>query len=151
MGWQIIKGELYQSYNYISMNWYKKAQVIDRELGDSYLPDEDEYAYMAGKDSNYLNLIKNKEWEKLDWNEEKKRNARHHKKMKDIIPLEEEIKVLNQKLEQIKKIAPDYYRKYYPGKYRNDAPPSDIIKKEIMNIERLIRRTDKKISTVMGR
>ena len=116
---------------------------------------------MSGRDDQYLNQLRRKRNDELWWDDEKKRNDRHHKKMKDIIPLEEEIKVLNQKLKQIKTMAPRYFSEYYPGKYRNGfppdypmyrgMPPSNIIKKEIMNIEKLIRRTDKKISTIMGR
>ena len=62
------------------MNWYKRSQVIDRELGNRYLPDEEEYAYMSGRDDQYLNKLRRKRNDELWWKDEEKRNARHHKK-----------------------------------------------------------------------
>jgi hypothetical protein len=34
------------------MNWYKKSRIIDRRLGDPYIPDEEEYTFLTGKDPN---------------------------------------------------------------------------------------------------
>jgi hypothetical protein len=140
------------------MNWYKRQlKIAFPEQHKEVLEDDSRINPYLFEDSE----VDKERPGQYDWNQQVKRNARHHKKMQDIMPLEEEIKVLNQKLKQIKEFAPGYYEKYYPGKYHDNAPPdypwyqgmpaSNIVKKEIMNIERLIRRTDKKISTIMGR
>jgi len=111
------------------MHWYKRAQA-NRELGYPYIPDQKEYLYMTGQDDDLYGLLeKERDKETFDKNEIE-RNVIHHKKILEIMPLEEEI-------ERLKELLKD------PMVYVNE--------KEKKDVEIKIRRAEKKIVTIMSR
>lgn len=133
------------------MNWYKKSQVRDRQLGDPFIPDEEEYLYMTGRDTEYSDLLQNRNDREDFLNQEEKRNARHHKKMLDVRPLEEEKRELEKYIKFLYQIVSSHSQQWILKNYPNEPSNDSEMYEKTNELTKLINKIDRKISTIIGR
>ena len=114
------------------MNWYKR--IIESQFPGQYrkVPEDKSRINPYFFEDSEVDEGPS-EYSKYKWDQQVERNSRHHKKMRDIMPLEEKKKELERRI----KLLGQYY-----------DPDSQA---RVIELEKLIVKIDRKIGTIIAR